>query len=220
MHPYRKIQVCIGHPDHAVKMLEYSAAVCRLTDQGEIHLIHVDSAPAEEGQPVLPVEESFLRDMAARSLAGIPSAQVSIRMVEGNPLIEILKYSVENDIDLLVLGGGGPDPAHEASLARRIARKSTCSVLVLPPAPEVRARKILVPVRDTECSAKAVETAIEIAEVTGAEVLCLNVFQVHSGVSRGNQTLEEHIARFKELADQECLNLLSRIERKGHRGGL
>ncbi|MCC6581931.1 MAG: universal stress protein [Phycisphaeraceae bacterium] len=212
MHPYRKIQVCIGHPDHAVKMLEYSAAVFRLADQGEIHLLHVDSSAGSGRSSMLPVGDSFLRELAARTLEGIPSAQVFLKTVEGNPLIEILKYSVENDIDLLVLGGGGPDPEHEAALARRITRKSTCSVLVLPLHPEGSGKRILVPVRDTECSAQAVATAVEIAEATGGEVLCLNVFQVHSGVPRGTHTLEEHIVPFKELADQECESLLSRVD--------
>jgi nucleotide-binding universal stress UspA family protein len=111
--------------------------------------------------------------------------------------------------------GGGADVSHQATLPRRVTRKATCSVLVLPADAEARANQILVPARDSECSANALETACRIAAQTGAGVCCLNVFQVSSGYASVGTTIEEHTELLRKGAEKECERLLDRVDTHG-----
>jgi nucleotide-binding universal stress UspA family protein len=125
---------------------------------------------------------------------------------------------MDKDIDLIILGrkaGDGEDVIHEATLPRRITRKATCSVLTLPATAEPRANRILVPVRDSECSANALETACGIAAAVGAAVRAINVFQVTAGYERVGTTLEEHTELLRQGAEKECERLLSRVDNHG-----
>jgi nucleotide-binding universal stress UspA family protein len=214
MHPYRKVLVCISHPRKDAQMLDYSAAICRLAGDAEVHLLHVAGEPAGPDDDTSITPET-LQELAGKHLKEIGSTRVFCEVIQGTPLVDILKYAADKDIDLLVLGGGGEDPMHEATFARRVTRKATCSVLVLPENFRIRADRILVPVRDTECSAQAVEVACDIAKATGGHVLCLNIIQVHSGPARGNLTLEEQIEHFRDLGNKECESLMTRVNTGG-----
>jgi nucleotide-binding universal stress UspA family protein len=130
-------------------------------------------------------------------------------------LIEILRYAHEKEADLIMMGrncGHREKGDDKALLARRIARKATCSVLVLPEEYELQAKAIVVPVRDSDCSANALEVACGIAAVTGATVTALNVYAVHAGYSRTGKTLEEHQALLEAAAVHECSKLIKRTD--------
>ena len=133
-------------------------------------------------------------------------------------MIEILRYAHEKDVDLIMLGrhyGRRVETDDEAVLARRITRKATCSVLVLPEEYRFQADAIVVPIRDSECSANALEVACGIAATTGATVTALNVFHVTSGYSRVGTTLEEHQALLEAAAMRECARLIKRTDTHG-----
>jgi nucleotide-binding universal stress UspA family protein len=107
------------------------------------------------------------------------------------------------------------DTDDEAVLARRITRKATCSVLVLPEEYRFQADAIVVPIRDSECSSNALEVACGIAATTGAAVTALNVFHVTRGYSRVGATLEEHQALLEAAAMRECARLIKRTDTHG-----
>jgi nucleotide-binding universal stress UspA family protein len=156
-----------------------------------------------------------LRTLVAEHFKGHGQEQLVYEVVRGSSLIEALRYAHEKDIDLIILGrhhSRRGDEGDTALLARRITRKSTCSVLVLPEEYELQARAIVVPVRDSDCSANALEVACGIAAVTGATVTALNVYAVHAGYSRTGRTLEEHKALLEAAAANECANLIKRTD--------
>ena len=74
--------------------------------------------------------------------------------------------------------------------------------------------RILVPIRDSECSANALETACRVAKATGAEVVAVNVFRVHSD-SSGGASREEQTERHRALAQEETRSLLEKIFAEG-----
>ena len=218
MTPYQNILVCIGKPDRDGRMLDYAGAICRVAETKEIHLLHVASgkAPAPddaalEGASPAEVTTDALQAVAAEHLKGHGDEKVICQVVTGSPLVEILRYGLDKDIDLIVIGrraGREQKMGHGAVLARRVTRQATCSVLVLPKDARTKADKILVPVRDSECSANAVDRACRIAAVIDGTVCCLNVFAVGSGHSRVGTTLEEHMSMLQRHAKHECERLL------------
>ena len=226
MKRYQRILICIDQPERDYRMLGYAGAICRVAETKEVHLLHVEQVVAElpagpamgEQAGRAKTTPQTLRDLAGEHLKGHGQEKVAGLVVAGSPLVEILRYALDKDIDLIVIGrrsGGGKETTHEATLARRITQKATCSVMVLPEAAEIKADKVLAPVRDSECSANALEVACRVAAIKGGTVCCLNVFHIGSGYASVGSTLEEHTALMEEWAQREYEQLLARIDTGG-----
>jgi nucleotide-binding universal stress UspA family protein len=93
--------------------------------------------------------------------------------------------------------------------------KATCSVLVVPENASLRADRILVPVRNSQCSARAVEKACAVAAVTGGTVCCLNVFPIRGDYLEADLTLDEHMALMRQWAERENQQLLDSVNTSG-----
>ncbi len=222
MKRYQRILVCIGQPERDLRMLSYAWTVARLAESREIHLLHVSEDKTRESED-LPRVSSMSDEVTGETLRALaseyvkePAAQKCLcEVVHGSPLLEILRFAYEKDIDLIIVGrhyGEVADTDDDALQARRITRKATCSVLVLPEEHQIKADTILVPVRDSECSANALDVACGIVAATNATVIALNVYQVHAGYSRSGVTLQQHQVLLDEAAQRECGSLLKRVE--------
>ncbi len=222
---FDRVLVCVGQVPRDTQMLDYVASLSRLVGVQEIHLLHVEpSEPVPVDDMLLmvpepPGDEQIVETMRAAAQERLGSQGGMVRMCEkrrGSVLLEILRYAMEKEVDLVVVGRGGEaSEGDDALLASRIARKATCSVLVLPAGCAPRIGRILVPVRDSECSANALETACRIGGAAGAPVLALNVFHVNAGYHNVGLTLEEFTANLRRWAERECENLLNRVDRHG-----
>ncbi len=219
MERYRRLLLCIGHPESDCRLLGYTGAISRRAQSEEVHLLHVEpweiaplAAVAVDEPAAAPVTTDTLAALADEHFDGHGKEDVRCEVVRGAPLIEVLRYAHEKDIDLIVVGRSAGTEEPEAVLARRITRKATCSVLVLPPDAQIKAGTVLVPVRDSECSANALSVACGIAAATDARVVALNVYQVHGGYSRIGTSLQEHEAILENLARHEGENLLRRVD--------
>ena len=222
MKRYERILVCIEGAQYGAPKLRYVGAIARLAQTRELHVVHVtEETPAAEPDemappPPDPVTAETLRACAEEHFQGHGNEEIICEVVTGPPLLEILRYAHDKEIDLIVIGRlrdprGTTDS--DALFARRLTRKATCSVLVLPLDAEVkRTGNILVPVRNSDCSANALEVAIEIAAATGYGLVCLNVFRVSCGYSRVGMTLEEHQAKLRSNAENESAKLLRRVK--------
>lgn len=225
MERYKRMLVCIDDSADDAPMLVYAGGRSRVAESREIHLLHVrpDSEPAPEDAPAgspAPTEltSETLQALVAEHFKGHGRERLACEVICGSPLIEILRYAQEKDIDLIVMGrhcGRRGELGDEALLARRIARKATCSVLVLPEEYALQAEAIVVPVRNSECSVNALETACGIAATTGATVVALNVYAVHAGYARTGKTLEEHQELLETAATHECDKLIQRTDTHG-----
>jgi len=221
MNHFERILIGIDQPQRDARMLRYLGAVDRAVGTKEIHLLHVrPEPPPEDATAETAITPESLASLAAEHLHGSAQERITAQIVTGAPLVEILRYALEKAIDLIVVGRWrGPEerPPRPAILPERLTRKATCSVLVLPEDARPAAAKILVPVRDSECSANAVTMACRIAAATGGTVCCLNVFHVGTGYLNVGMTLEEHTEHMRHLAEHECERLLQQVEAGGAR---
>jgi len=226
MKQYERILVCIDQPERASHLLAYVDTIARLAESKEIHLLHVSDDTARDsdappGQPSGAVEitDETMHALAAEHFKPPSTHPCLCEVVKGAPLLEVLRFAADKDIDLIVVGrhyGEVAETEGEALLARRITRKATCSVLVLPEEHHhVKADTILVPVRNSECSANALDVACSIAAATNAAVTAFDVYQVHTGYSRVGTTLEEHQALLETAAQRECDRLRKRVDTHG-----
>ena len=223
MKRYEQILVCIDQPERVSAMSAFVRALARLASTRRIHVLHVSEEHSqvvadEAGQAPEALTLQSLEALAAEHFDKDGKGVCRCEVRSGAPLLEILRTAHDEDVDLIVIGrdyGPVATTRHEALLARRITRKATCSVLVLPEEYQVKADTILVPVRDSQCSANALDVACGIAVATEAVVVALNVFQVHAGYSRVGVTLEEHEALLEAAAHRECERLLKRVNNRG-----
>lgn len=225
MERYERILVCTDRSVCNAPMLRYAGGRSRAAASKEVHFLHVlddtehiSHGTAETSPPSADRTREGLQALVAEQFNGHGQEHLLYEVTRGSPLIDVLRYAHDKDIDLIMLGrhyGGRTDTDDEAVLARRITRKATCSVLVLPEEYRFQADAILVPIRDSECSANALEVACGIAATTGATVTALNVYAVHGGYSRTGKTLQEHQALLEAAATRECARLIKRTDTHG-----
>ncbi|MCP4247684.1 MAG: universal stress protein [bacterium] len=223
MKRYKRVLVCVDRIEQAAPMFAYAGGRSRVAVSDEVIFLHVidesalppgDDDGASSGDTDAQAMDR-LSAQVAEHFQGHGREKIDCVVVRGAPLIETLRLMHDREVDLVMLGrhyGRTSDEDDEALLARRITRKSTCSVLVLPEQYALQADALLVPVRDSECSAGALEVACGIAATTGATVTALNVFQVGAGYSRVGKTLYEHQALLEDGAKRECTELLKRVD--------
>lgn len=223
MKKLKKILVCVDHPEHDRMMLDYVRATARLAEADKIYLLNVTDAPPDDSSASnlgdrARVDKTVLEDLAQVHINRPWLPSYECHLIQGTPLIEILRFAWERQVDLLFISrhyGQSPYDDDDALLARRIARKSTCTVVVMPKEFQLRAQTIVVPIRDSECSENALNFACEVAVSTQAKIIALNVFSVHGGYSKVGMTLEDHTAELEKAAHNENNRLISRTKTLG-----
>jgi nucleotide-binding universal stress UspA family protein len=234
---YERILVCIDQVERDGRILEYARGLARLSDPKSITLLHVsvpthipvyaptDSLPVFTDigytEPSEQESNSILEELRKIDDAYLGEFDGSVRhceKVSGFPLTEILQYAKLKDIDLIVVGrnhGERFERGDKALLARRIARRATCSVMTLSENFETKCDKIVVPCRDSECSANAFGAACEIAVASGGEVEALNVFYVYPVSYQTGISMSDHQDVLQKHAEEECQRLIARSETGG-----
>lgn len=224
MEHLKRLLVCVKDPAKDLRMLDYADRISRGEVSGrQFHVLHVQEeqpgADLAGDTPPLTMGELQSQVLAYGDRNGnVPAGEVVCAVVTGPTPVEILRYAMENDIDCLLVGcapNGRRGAAGGAGLARRLARKATCSVLVVPENARLRVSHVLVPIRDTDCSARATQVACTVASGVRAGVSCLNVFSMGSGHSKTGRSLDEVIERLKTVAEQEARRMLVRVETDG-----
>ncbi|MCP4197646.1 MAG: universal stress protein [Proteobacteria bacterium] len=232
-----RILVCIDQVERDARILEYARSLARLSDPKAIYLLHVSApthipvyAPTDSlpvftdigySEPSEQENNSILEEIHKMDDAYLGEFDVSVRhckKVSGFPLTEILQFAKLNDIDLIIVGrnhGELFERGDKALLARRIVRRATCSVMTLSENFQPECNKIVVPCRDSECSANALSAACEIAAASGGEVEALNVFYVYPVSYQTGISTSDHQDVLQKHAEEECGRLIARAETGG-----
>lgn len=237
MNRYERISIAIDSTTMTAELLAFAGELARATRTEIVDLLHVSRDESASPQfsamavaegialPIaVPLEEETadkLEDERDRLLSlgrahfqYLPERAVRVEMLNGSPIFEVLRHAYDKSVDLLVIGRsyGTTGDDTKALAARRITRKATCSVLTVPEAPKWPLERIIVPVRDSECSANALQAACEIAASVEAAVFPFNLYRVDLSTSSPGASLGEYQAALELIAKEECRNLLRRID--------
>ena len=222
MESFDNILVCVKRPEEMGGLLAHVRNLCS-TCSRRIHLLHVatDAPPARSAVTPSPQANTLtidrLQAIAGEHMMKDGHEEITCKVETGSPLLEILRYAMEKDIDLIVLGRTPETEDHDARLARRLTTKATCSVLVVPENAKCATGRVLVPVRNSECSARALETGCAIATPGQGKVCCLNVFPIRGEYLEADLTLEEHTTLMRQWAERENQQLLEVLPRARRR---
>jgi nucleotide-binding universal stress UspA family protein len=191
MYKYKRLLVGISLNDQDGTAIRYAAMISRLAKSEKITFLHVSSTNEidEEVCKIYPeLRQSCngsttqeIENLVKKYYDGHPDTQLNCEVVEGSPLVELLRRTRQEDIDLIIMRKRAADKTR-GTLSTKLARKAPCSVLFVPEGTKAWYTKILVPVDFSENAKDAMEVAVAFALASGIkEIQCLHIFSVPIG---------------------------------------
>lgn len=188
MESMRHILVALDFTEADQNLLRYARFLCDTLQPDTVYFIHalkpewVPKAMEEtyKGHIKQPIEDQLQEDIQEQVSNFFDENQTTLKPViqKGQPQETVLKYSHEQDIDLIIVGEK-QDERGSGILASQLTRKATCSILYVPDIhKEPRIENVLVPLDFSPYSDMALEFTKELQERNDvAKVFHLNLYQ-------------------------------------------
>ncbi len=143
------------------------------------------------------------------------NVKINILVEQGAVTKTLLKTAQKERVDLFVLGR--KTHREVGILITRIARRATCSLLIIPKGKRANFKTIFVPTDFSEYSKSAMEKAITLAKRSQGEskIIVQNVYQVPTGYHYTGKTVKEFAQIMKDNAAKDCGYFLSTFKTKG-----
>lgn len=208
MKSFERILVALDHSVFDEKLIRYFNTFSDLIAPQKVHFLYVDHdleiPPGmeiiyndEAGNPLSKDEllKTALKRKVDTGYTKRHQAEVTVDILEGDPLKEILHWVKVKEADLLIVGN---KKLSEGSgvMAKKIARHTNCAVLFVPETSQENIHKVLVPVDFSDHSKAAMQGAIDLArELQDVEVTAFNTYDVPM---TGNPSINLSYARVKD----------------------
>lgn len=143
------------------------------------------------------------------------SMDIEVFAEEGaHPLETLLRWAKIKDVDLIIMGRK-ENLEGNGSLAKGIAKKAPCSVLLLqerrpPGLPE----KIMIPSDFSDHTDLIYDFGERISEELGAELIPVHLYEVPHGYSKTGKTFEEFAEIMKDNAQQDFKRFIQKFNHK------
>ena len=225
MYKYKRLLVGISLNDQDGTAIRYAAMISRLAKSEKITFLHVSSANEidEEVCKIYPeLRQSCngsttqeIENLVKKYYDGHPDTQLNCEVVEGSPLVELLRRTRQEDIDLIIMRKRAADKTR-GTLSTKLARKAPCSVLFVPEGTKAWYTKILVPIDFSENAKDAMEVAVAFALASGIkEIQCLHIFSVPIGYYKTGKSYEQFSEIMKGHAEKNYQEFIKNIDLKG-----
>lgn len=202
MYQIKKIIVCLDQSDMDETLVKFAAFIAKTNQSKKIYFTNVIrnlSIPkdilAEFPNLIsnmVKERENQMKKVVAENFD--PNIKVSSSFIvkEGQLSKKILKLANEKSADLILVGRKTSLPG-SGVVSQRLARRASCSLLIVPENSQPKVKKLLVPSDFSDYSKDALEEAIEIAEKNEgkSEIICQNVYAVPSGYHFTGKSYEE-----------------------------
>jgi len=211
MYPFKHIVVALDFSELDTFLVTYTLTFAKIVQAQKVILLHIAGKHVnldEEMEPTktdsLTKREQLIEDMRALVIQNAEELQqpkIVYRVVNGDPLTELLGASKKQDADLIVVGrktlaeGSG-------AFARKLVRRAICSVMIVPVQSIPKFEKALLPIDFSEYSQMAMETAYDLAKATGwrLELNCLNIYTLPNGYLSSGKSTDEFAKIMSENA--------------------
>ena len=225
MYLIKKLIVCLDQTPLDQTLIEHAAFISKINQTKKIYFTNVIknlSIPKEVLDEFPNLIESMIteRKEAMQKLVEahfpeIKGLSISYIVKEGNLSKKIIKLAEEKSADMIIIGRKVDLPGTGVA-SQRLARRASCSLLIVPEGSKPKISKLLVPSDFSEYSKDAMEEAIMIAEKHGkVEIVCQNVFHVPSGYHFTGKTYEEFSEIMKMHAEINFKKFIRKIDTKG-----
>lgn len=213
----KKIIVCLDHSEMDQTILRNACEISKAAGTSSITFINVikdfnlpDAIKKDFPELLKKALEERKKDISDQIAEHFNcETPHKISILQGNETKEILKVANESKADLIILGR---KKSSDSVLSTRIARRSPCSLLLVPQNSKVKFDNILVPVDFSDYSLLSLKRALNITEGKKSRVFLQNVYNVPSSYRYSGKTYEQFAEIMKEHASKDLGALLKRVE--------
>ena len=230
MHPVKKIIVGLDNTEMDTSLIQFASFLARTGSAEYVHFVNVIKrtalpSPLRQEFPNL-LEKAQVdrrRELEKKVIEHFDltlPAKVKISIEEGAmPSKQILKLADKHSIDAIIVGRK-KDLKNNSVVTQRLARRATCSLLIVPDREYIRVSKLMVAVDFTKESVAALEEAISVArreQVTGndVEIVCHHAYQVPVGYHYSGKTFEECGNVMCEHARKKYQKFIKKVDTTG-----
>ncbi|MFO8085450.1 MAG: universal stress protein [Desulfobacterales bacterium] len=221
MYRYQRLLVAMSLTDQDQASISYAGLVSRLANSEKVTFMHVTPSLKEipeELQTEYPdlVEASGeraqkkMKELVSKHFPSDHKSILEYQIVEGSPLIELLRRAKEDDKDLVIMGKR-LEPAEGSFLPVKLTRRLPCSVLLVPEKSEADFSNILAPSDFSENSIDAMDVAVAFASAKGIEeIYCLHAYDVPIGYYKTGKSYEQFAEIMKGHAEKNFQSFLQK----------
>jgi nucleotide-binding universal stress UspA family protein len=222
---YKRLLVGISLKKQDGTSIRYAAMISRLAKSDKITFLHVANTPEieEDVCTIYPELQQSCDGSTTKEVEALVNSyydghaetKLECEAVQGSPLVELLRRTKAEDIDLVIMRKRTGDKI-SGNLSTKLARKAPCSVLFVPEGAKSWYTNILVPVDFSENAKEALETAVAFGLAGGIkEIDCLNVYSVPSGYYKTGKSYEQFAEIMKGHAEKKFQEFIAPIDLKG-----
>jgi nucleotide-binding universal stress UspA family protein len=212
MEHFNTIIVCLDFSPMDATIIQYANAFSRMYKSETVYFINVIrnfQIPEEVLSDIPDLYEKVREERITKMKEGVKNAlgkikdDFSFEILQGNTSKQILKFSIEKEADLLIMGNKA-DGKSSGVAVQRIARRAACSLLILPEQSQAELQRILVPSDFSDYSQIAMNAALYISskQKKPVDILVQNVFSVPTGYHFTGKSYEEFAEIMKQRASE------------------
>lgn len=215
--PLKKILVCLDHTKMDKTVLKNACEISKVA--GTTHITFLNIIKDFNIPDTVKKDFPELLEKALEERQKEISTQISnffecdtpykISILQGNETKEILKVANESKVDLIVLGR---KKVSDSVLSTRIARRSPCSLLLVPEDSLIKLENIFVPVDFSDYSLLSIKRTLFMTKGRKSKIFLQNVYNVPSSYRYSGKTYEQFADIMKEHASKDLGALLKQIE--------
>jgi len=217
METLKRILLCLDGSEADKIVLRYTSFFANIIKPEKIYFLHVASTleiPAEikEKYPDLlaPLDETIekILEHSIKENYDYKACETEIEVREGNATAEILKYSRQKDIDLMVFGK--KEKEGEGVLPGKLAKLAPCSLLFVSEGSPLQLNKIFVPTDFSESTGQVMSIAQQIMQSCNASLTAQHTFTVPKGYYKTGKSFEEFVEIMKGHAQSDCKKFIKK----------
>ncbi|MBI0400105.1 MAG: universal stress protein [Cytophagales bacterium] len=228
MYQIKKIIVCLDQSEMDKTLVKFAAFIAKSNQSKKIYFTNIirNLSIPKDVLAEFPnlinnmVEErkSQMKQVVKENLDPDLEINTSFVVREGQLSKKILKLASEKSADIILVGKK-TTISGSGVITQRLARRASCSLLIVPENSNPKVKRILVPSDFSDYSKDALEEAIEITEKNGgkSEILCQNVYSVPSGYHFTGKTYEEFSDIMLKHAEVNYKKFIRKIDTKGYK---
>lgn len=225
MYLIKKLIVCLDQTSLDKTLIQHAAFITRVNQTKKVYFVNVIknlSVPKEVLEEFPNLVENMINErqgametMVKEYFGSTKGISLNFVVKEGSLSKKVLKLAEEKSADMIIIGRKIELPGTGVA-SLRLARRASCSLLIVPEGSLPKITKILVPSDFSEYSKDALEEAIMIAERHGnVEIVCQNVFTVPSGYHFTGKSYEEFTQIMQMHAEINYKKFIRKIDTKG-----
>lgn len=226
MYQIKKLIVCLDQSTLDETLVRFASFIASANQTKKIYFtnvirnLHIPKEVLEEFPNLIDnmVEEkkTHMMEVVDKYFGDKEGIEFSFVVKEGQLSKKILKLAHEKSADMIIVGRKVNLPG-TGVISQRLARRASCSLLIVPEGTAPKMDRLLVPSDFSDYSKDAMEEAILIVEKYGgqAEIVCQNVFTIPSGYHFTGKSYEEFTTIMQMHAEINFKKFIRKIDTKG-----